>query len=195
MSLLVFLARASRRLFITALVSSVLSGLAGSWVVVLINRSLAASPEELAGLGLPFGLVCVGMLLLRWLSQSRFVRLRHRTVARLREHVSQHIAEAPYRDLERWGAARLWAVLIEDIATVSEFFVALPRLLTQGAIVLGCLGYLGWLSWQAFLFALVMVLLGSKARSWGGRQAGEYLARTSYTAIFRLCWAAPRSCG
>lgn len=177
MSLLVFLGRASRSLFVSALVTSVLSGLAGSWVVVLINRSLEASAEKLPALGLEFALVCGGMLVVRWFSQAQFARLRHRTVAKLRQHISQHFAEAPYRELERWGAARLWAVLIEDIATVSEFFVALPRLLTQGAIVIGCLGYLAWLSWQAFLFALAMVLLGSKGRSWGGHKASESLER------------------
>jgi putative ATP-binding cassette transporter len=177
MSLLVFLARASRALFVRALVTSVLSGLAGAWVVVLINRSLAATPGQLPGLGAQFAVVCLAMLLLRWLSQSQFVRLRHTTVARLRLHISQHFAEAPYRELERWGVARLWAVLIEDIATVSEFFVALPRLLTQGAIVIGSLGYLALLSWQAFLFAVGMVVLGSKARSWGGRKASDYLER------------------
>ncbi len=177
MSLLLFLIRASRVLFASALLTGVLSGLGGSWVVVLIHRSLAAPPEQLSALGLEFGIVCTGMLLVRWLSQSQFARLRHRTVALLRRHISQHFAEAPYPELERWGAGRLWAVLIEDIATVSEFFVALPRLLTQGAIVIGCLGYLAWLSWQAFLFALAMVLLGSKARAWGGRKASEHLER------------------
>jgi putative pyoverdin transport system ATP-binding/permease protein len=177
MSWLLSLARASRATLIAALVTSVLAGLGGSGVVVLINSALGAAESELPGLGIRFAAASLAMLSLRWLSQVLFARLRHGTLARLRGHIGHHFAEAPYRDLERWGAARLWAVLVEDLAAISELFVAVPRLLTQGAIVIGCLVYLAWLSWEAFLVALLVVVLGSFARSWGGARGAGFLSR------------------
>lgn len=159
MRLLLFLIRSSPWLFTSALASSVVSGLVGAYVVALINEALSAGPS--LSLGLEFAAASVGVLLTRWFSQSQFVELSERTLARLRAHVSAAFAEAPFAEIEARGSARLQAVLTEDVAVVSGFFVTLPELVMHAAIVLGCLAYLGVLSWQLLLFALGMVVLGS----------------------------------
>jgi putative ATP-binding cassette transporter len=66
-------------------------------------------------------------------------------------------------------------VLIEDVGTVAEFFVTVPRLAMQGAIVLGCLGYLATLSVRAFVFAACMMLLGSAVHYAAVRHASQHL--------------------
>src|SRR5690606_32801237 len=113
----------------------------------------------------------------RWLSQTQFVELSQRTLAQLRSHLTSHMAELPFRELEQRGSAKLLAVLSEDVHSVSHLFVMLPELLMHGAVVIGCLIYLGMLSWQVFLFALVMVVLGSLAYHWADVRALHALRR------------------
>lgn len=177
MKLLSFLARSSRSLLLSATVTSVLGGVGASLLVGSINESLGASDAELPVLGLRFAALGVGMLFFRWLSQSQFVRLSEVTLARLRLHLSRHFAEAPYRSIEARGSGRLLAVLTEDVNTVSEFFVTLPRFVMHGAVVLGCLGYLAWLSTQVFAFSLVVVLIGVLGHLQGARRARPHLVR------------------
>jgi putative ATP-binding cassette transporter len=176
MSLLVLLARSSRALLVWAMLTSVLSGLGGALVVALINQALGGTAAELPSLGLAFAGACVGVLVLRWLSQRAFLELSQRTLAELRLHVSGHLAEAPYRRIENQGQGALLAVLTEDVSTISEFFVALPRLVMQGAVILGCFAYLAYLSWIAFGLSVSLVVLGSVSHLLRVRRANKHLA-------------------
>jgi putative ATP-binding cassette transporter len=177
MSLLSFLVRSSRALLISAVLVSSVSGLAVALLVALINHSLDTPRAELPRLGLIFAGVSALMVGCRYVSQAQLVRLGQLTLARLRVLVSARVAEAPYRDIEAQGAARIGVVLGEDIAAVADFFVTLPRLVVQGAVVLGCLAYLAVLSSAAFGFALFMVALGSVRHYWGVRRASDDLRR------------------
>jgi len=170
-------ASAPRGLLLGAAGSLVLSGLLSPLLVAGINRSLEAEPDELARLGLEFAALGAAMLGLRWLGQARFAELRHATLARLRLQVARQVASAPYPLIERQGTAPLLALLIEDVSAASSLFVALPRLLTQGAVVLGCLCYMALLSPGAFLFALVIVVAGWLGCNAARRRAAEYLRR------------------
>ncbi|MET0389816.1 MAG: cyclic peptide export ABC transporter [Polyangiales bacterium] len=177
MSLVLFLVRSSRALLASALAASIVSGFGVSLLVALINGSIAAPAAELPRLGLQFAGLSVGMLVFRWLSQSLFVRLSQSTLAQLRLLVSRHIAEAPFREIEKQGAGRLLAVLTADIATVAEFFWVLPRLLVHGVVILGCLGYLAYLSPAAFGGSLLLGVLGSLAHYGARRRGNQALAR------------------
>lgn len=161
MRLFLFLLRASRWSLIAALVASLVSGFGSAAMVSLINDALRASPGELAHVGLEFGGVAFVVLVTRWASETLFAHLSQRTLANMRMHLSELMVEAPYRHIETHGSARLLAVLIDDVRTVSDFFVALPNFTMHGAVVAGCLVYLGVLSWQVFLFAIVFTVLGA----------------------------------
>jgi putative ATP-binding cassette transporter len=163
-SLLAGLLRSSRRELALAVASGVLGGLGGTLLVTLFNRALAAPSAERPRLGLTFAGFSVLMLVMRWLSKSTFVRLGQSAVARLRRELGRHWAQAPYRDIEALGQGRLFSVLIEDVAAASRMFMLLPRLVTQGAVIVGCLAYLAWLSWPAFAAVLAAVLIGSAGR-------------------------------
>ena len=177
MSLLLFLIRSSRGLLLSAVLVSSASGLGVALLVALINRSLGTPRAELPRLGLTFVAVSLVMVACRYVSQAQLVRLGQLTLARLRVLVSARVADAPYRDVEAQGAARISVVLGEDIAAVADFFVTLPRLVVQGAVVIGCLAYLGTLSRRAFGFAVFMVALGSVRHYWGMRRASDDLRR------------------
>lgn len=161
MRLLGFLLRASRGALIVALIASLASGFGSALMVSQINAALRAPRDQLLAVGLTFAGVAGLVLVLRWASETLFARLSQRTLARLRLHLSALMLDAPYRHIERHGSARLLAVLIDDVRTVSDFFVALPNFTMHGAVVAGCLVYLGILSWQVFLFALVFTVLGA----------------------------------
>lgn len=177
MNLLVQLIRSARGMFALAIATCFLGGLGSALLVGLINHALSASRDQVLELSLLFAFLALSVPGLRWLSSAQFVKLRHFALARLRLLLSTHIAHAPFAQLEGEGASRFLAVLLEDVATVSEFFVALPRFVMQGAIVMGCFAYLAWLSWQALAFALAMVLMGSLIHFSAVRRASGHLER------------------
>ncbi|WP_437905369.1 cyclic peptide export ABC transporter [Sorangium sp. So ce327] len=177
-ALLAFLIQSSRWLLLAALVTSLVSGLCGAALVAVINQALTAESGAMPALGWKFAGLSLVVLAARWISQSLFVHLSQGTLASMRAFVSGKVADAPYRHLEVQGSARILAVLTEDIGTVSQFFVTLPNLIMNGAVVLGCLVYLCVLSWKVFLFAALMVLLGSSAYLRAHTRALDFL-RTS----------------
>lgn len=175
MNLLSQLSRPLRGKLCWALVCSVAAGLSSSALVATINRALDSNFErEVIG---TFVVLALLLPLLRWLSQSSFFQLQQDALAELRLRIATHVAHAPYADLERHGVARSMAVLVEDVGTVAEFFVALPRLAMQGAVVLGGFAYLGWLSWRALLVILALVGVGTVIHLLAVRHASQYLER------------------
>jgi putative ATP-binding cassette transporter len=87
--------------------------------------------------------------------------LGQRTKATLRMRTIRRIAGASYAHLEQCGAARPLGVLTQDLDTIVVFFVSLPSIAMQGAVIVGCLVYLGMLSWPILLFALVTICIGA----------------------------------
>jgi putative ATP-binding cassette transporter len=161
MRLFLFLLRASRWTLIAALAASLTSGFGSALMVSLINDALRVPRDQLGAVGLRFAGIALTVLVTRWASETLFARLSQRTLANMRMHLSRLMLEAPYRHIEVHGSARLLAVLVDDVRTVSDFFVALPNFTMHGAVVIGCLVYLGLLSWQVFAFAIVFTLLGA----------------------------------
>ncbi|MFM0604523.1 cyclic peptide export ABC transporter [Paraburkholderia sediminicola] len=161
MSLLLQLARHSRGILFIALVTSLISGFGNAGLVALINQALGASPTRLGELGLQFLVLGIVVLLTRTLSQTLFMYLGQRAKASLRMRTIHRIGDASYRHLEQQGAARSISVLTGDLDQIVVFFVSMPALAMQGAVITGCLAYLGYLSWKILLFALLTICIGS----------------------------------
>jgi putative ATP-binding cassette transporter len=170
------LVTSSRALMASALVGSALSGLGVSVVMAMINQALATQGPSLSRLGLYFAGVTVAMLAARWWAHAELVKLSEKTLARLRLLASRQLAETRYREVELRGAARLLALLTEDVGTVADFFVTLPALVVHGAVLIGCLGYLLVLSWQAFGLGLGVMLIGALIFRPTKRRANALLA-------------------
>jgi len=175
MNVIATLASRWRGRILVAFVASVLAGLSGASLVVLINRALSASAEQHVLLGVSFVVIAAFMSACRYVSQALFVRINQSSMAQLRHQISERLCAAPYRELESQGSARPMAILVEDVAAVSEFFVALPRLAMQGTVVVSCLAYLSYLSWQAFFFALGTIVFGAWVHAWAVGKAGHDL--------------------
>lgn len=161
MSLIAALARNARWLLPVALLTSLVSGFGNAALVALINQALSASRGQLAKLDVRF--VVLGLLVLstRVLSQTLFMYLGQRTKATLRMRTIRRIAGASYAHLEQCGAARPLSVLTQDLDAIVVFFISLPSIAMQGAVIAGCLVYLGTLSWPILLFAVVTIGIGA----------------------------------
>jgi putative ATP-binding cassette transporter len=177
MKLLLSLARSSRWLLSSATLTSAASGLGVALLVAWLNRAILVDASELPRLGAQFAALALGAFACRALSQCQFVELSQTVLSALRMRVGTHVARAPYRELELHGPARLLTVLTQDVATVSEFFVIVPRLVMYGAVLVGCAAYLAALSWHAAGFAVVAVLIGLIIERLLGRAAHGPLRR------------------
>ncbi|MFM0502684.1 cyclic peptide export ABC transporter [Paraburkholderia caffeinilytica] len=161
MSLILYLIRHSRQTLLVAIITSIISGLSSAGLVALINQALGASQARLGEIGLKFLGLSVLVLITRALSSTLFMQLGQRAKATLRMDTLRRIGDASYQNLEKQGASRALSVLTDDLDTIVVFFVSLPNLAMQGAVIAGCLAYLGYLSWQILLFAVVTVFIGS----------------------------------
>ncbi|MFC4314143.1 cyclic peptide export ABC transporter [Steroidobacter flavus] len=158
--MLSFLIRRFRGALLAAAIASVISGSCSVFLVSQINVVLAA--QTTAPLqGLKFALSAVAAMCAHMFSAMLFQNLRQRAGAELREYISGQVMQAPFRYLERVGSASVQSALSEHTASVTQFFVSVPALLTSGAIVVGCLIYLMVLSPRIFLVTLPFVALGA----------------------------------
>ncbi len=142
MSVLLQLVSKSRWMIAAALIASVLGGLGNAALLALINQALVATPEGLARLGWQFLAIGLGVLAMRALAQSLFMWLGQQAKATLRMRTIRRIGDAAFAQLEKQGAAKSLAVLTQDLDTIVVFFVSMPSLAMQSAVIVGCLAYL-----------------------------------------------------
>ncbi len=167
--------RASGHLLAFAIVASLAGGAASVGLIATINRALSTPADQLTALGLRFAALAMAVLLCRTAALMLFVRLNQTVLASLREHIAGRLLASPYAELERVGTGRGLALLGEDTNQVATLLVALPFVVMNGTIVLGCLAYLAYLSWQVFLFALIAVLTGSICYRLSRKRSQRYL--------------------
>jgi putative ATP-binding cassette transporter len=159
MSLFFFLLRASRRIFILAILAGIIGGASGASLVALINAALSrGAPVTKLFI---WGFVGLGCLVLtsNVLSQILLVRLAQGAIFELRMHLSRRILAAPLRHLEEVGAPRLLAALTDDVLIITNALLGIPPLCINVASMTICLVYLGWLSLKLLL--IVLGFLGS----------------------------------
>ena len=169
--LLLSLLHLSRWPLVVAMLACIVNGLSSVSLVALINQAITAPSEGLSALAWRFAALAVLTLVSRIVSGVLFARLSQTTMGKMREHISQRVAHAAFRDLETLGAARAQSIVTEDATNVSMLFFALPNLLIHGSIVAGCLAYLAWLSWPVFLLASAVVVVGSLGYRMGDMRA------------------------
>ena len=152
--------RHSRSLMIVAIGASFLAGAGYTLLVALTKQLLTGGLFTQASTKWLFVAMCIVIPVFGFLSQYVLLDLTSRAAYELRLQLSRQILSAPLRQLENLGPHRLLATITEDIGSVIELVTLLPQMLTQLAMMAGCLIYLGWLSWQLLLVMLVYMALG-----------------------------------
>jgi putative ATP-binding cassette transporter len=155
------LIRASRRLIGAAALASLIGGVCSVLLVATINNALSAPSDARRALLIQFSALALFMVVARIFSGVLFSRLGQATVAQLRLHISQKVIDAPYRHIEQTGPARIHSLLTDDANNVATFFVSLPVLIMNAAIVIGCFAYLSTLSLPVFAMACGVAVVGS----------------------------------
>lgn len=144
--------------FPAAVAVSLVSGATSVALMVLISLALSAGAADMMRLGLIFAAVAVAMVVLQTAAGILFGHLGQQVLALLRAQIALTVERAPLRSVEQVGAARIQALLTDDVFAIATMVVRLPVLLTNMVAIAGCLGYLAYLS--LFLFGLAIVLIG-----------------------------------
>ncbi|HKR12257.1 MAG TPA: cyclic peptide export ABC transporter [Pyrinomonadaceae bacterium] len=152
--------RHSRSMMIVAIVASFLAGIGYTLLVALIKQILTDGSFTKSTAIWTFMALCLVIPVFGFVSQYILLDLTSRAAYELRSQLSRQILSAPMRQLEKLGPHRLLATITEDIGSVIELVTILPQMLTQVAMMAGCLVYLGWLSWKLMLVMLVYMGLG-----------------------------------
>lgn len=152
--------RHSRSLIVLAIVSSLLAGAGYTMLIALIRSALSDGLLIQSNLIWMFVAFCLAIPVCGFASQLALLYLSSKAAYELRVQLSRQILSAPLRQLEQLGNHRLLATISEDIGNVIELVTVLPQILTQLAMMLGCLAYLGWLSWKLLLIMLGFMGIG-----------------------------------
>src|SRR5215217_6338063 len=152
--------RRSRSLLIVAILSSFLAGVGYTLLVALTKQILTGGLFTQTRMIWTFMALCIVIPVFGFVSQYILLDLTSRAAYELRSQLSRQILSAPMRQLEELGPHRLLATITEDIGSVIELVTILPQMLTQFAMMAGCLVYLGWLSWKLMLIMLVYMAVG-----------------------------------
>ena len=152
--------RHSRTLIALAVLTSFLAGVGYTMLIALIKRALGGDLSSQSSAVWSFAFFCLAIPLCGFASQIVLLYLTSRASYELRIQLSRQILAAPLRQLEKLGAHRLLATVTQDIGSVIELVTVLPQMLTQLAMMAGCVVYLGWLSWKLLLIMLGYLAIG-----------------------------------
>lgn len=146
-----------RRSFVLIVVAGVASGFAATGMIALINSIISAGEGTPVRLVIGFAVLCVVLPVARFVSQWVLINMSQSALLELRMRYSRRVLEAPLRQIEMIGPARLLATLTSDIATIAETLNIVPVLIMHFTVVVSCFVYLGWLNWRV-LAQLVLVV-------------------------------------
>ena len=158
MNLFRFLFRTGRQGIITVILAGVVGGLASAGFVALVNAALHTTRPMLIILG--FIAVAIARVATNLIAQWNLVTYAQEAILLLCNRLSSRVIETPFRTLERIGAPRIMTTLTDDVGTLSAAVQAIPTVITNAAVLLGCTLYLAVLSWPS---ALALVVFGPPA--------------------------------
>jgi putative ATP-binding cassette transporter len=152
--------RRSKSLIALAVVTSFLAGVGYTMLIALIKRAIGDGLASQSSLTWVFVAFCLAIPFCGFVSQLVLLYLTSQGAYELRIQLSRQILATPLRQLEELGSHRLLATITQDIGSVIELVNILPQMLTQLAMMIGCIVYLGWLSWKLLLIMLACMAVG-----------------------------------
>ena len=152
--------RHSRTMIVAAVLTSFLAGVGYTMLIAVIKKALDGGLTSEPNLLWMFVAFCLAIPLCGFASQMILLHLTSKAAYELRIQLSRQILASPLRQLEKLGSHRLLATVSQDIGSVIELVNVLPQMLTQVAMMIGCVAYLGWLSWKLLLLTLGFMVVG-----------------------------------
>jgi putative ATP-binding cassette transporter len=142
MRLLGLLAQVSALRLATAILASVLSGVAELGAIVCVLESFRTG----AVLWWQFACVALFSVVIGRYSRASVSKLASQSIVRMRRRLVRSVLHVPLLDLERIGLTRLLVAFTGDLVGVASAVRNLASLSTSSAILLACLAYIGWLA-------------------------------------------------
>lgn len=155
MRLLRLLSQNSAWALATAIIASVLSGIAqlGATICVLeVFRSGRVVWWQ-------FALVAALAVLIGRFSRGAVARLTAQSIVRMRRRLVRSVLHLPLLALEAIGPTRLSVAFSSDLVNVASAVRNLATLAANSAILIGCFAYIGWLSIREMLVTGSLCLL------------------------------------
>lgn len=179
--------RHSRTMIVVAVVTSSLAGVSYTMLIALIKRALKGDLTSQPKVVWTFFAFCLAIPICGFASQMVLLYLTSKASYELRIQLSRQILAAPLRQLEKLGPPRLLATVTQDIGSVIELVTVLPQMLTQLAMMMGCVVYLGWLSWKLLLIMLGCMAIGLLTHQLPLLRAFRYfrLMREQWDAMYK----------
>ncbi|HMX30038.1 MAG TPA: cyclic peptide export ABC transporter, partial [Blastocatellia bacterium] len=148
-----------------ALLTSLFAGFGNALLVALISRRLLGEARlSLSGV-VAFSVVFLAVVSFDLGTKRILSRMTAKTSSRLRVDLAAQMLAAPLARLEQIGAARLLAILTEDVYRLSQLVNSLPALGMAVATGAACVAYLGWLS-PVMLTALAVLAIPAIGGYW-----------------------------
>ncbi|HMY77099.1 MAG TPA: ABC transporter transmembrane domain-containing protein, partial [Blastocatellia bacterium] len=165
MNLSGYLWRTNRAGLLLALLTSLFAGFGNALLVALISRRLLGEARlSLSGV-VAFSVVFLAVVSFDLGTKRILSRMTAKTSSRLRVDLAAQMLAAPLARLEQIGAARLLAILTEDVYRLSQLVNSLPALGMAVATGAACVAYLGWLS-PVMLTALAVLAIPAIGGYW-----------------------------
>lgn len=159
--LFAFLFSSARGTLALLTVAGILSGICSAGVVALITRVLSHHSEPVTELALAFAALAAGKIVATAASALLLVRFSQGAVLELSLKLCEHIVGAPLRKIEQRGISNIYAVLTDDVSSVTWAVQCVPQLAMNVAALIGCAAYLFWLSRSMFLLAAAVAGTGA----------------------------------
>jgi len=179
--------RHSRKMIGLAVLTSFIAGVGYTMLIALIKTALGGGLTSQPELVWTFFAFCLAIPICGFASQMVLLYLTSKAAYELRIQLSRQILAAPLRQLEKLGPPRLLATATQDIGSVIELVNVLPQMLTQLAMMLGCVVYLGWLSWKLLLIMVGYMAIGLLTHQLPLLRAFRYfrLVREQWDAMYK----------
>jgi putative ATP-binding cassette transporter len=155
MQLLILLSEIPKIRLATAILASVISGVATVAALICILQSLR-STEFLWWQFICFAaLAVVSRIYARLIPKS----LTAAAILRLRRRMVRSVLHMPLEEFERIGAARLLVGFTSDLSSIGAAVRNFVHLFSSAAFLLACLAYLAWLSPERAIVAAALLIL------------------------------------
>ena len=140
--------------------AAVLSGLANTALIALVNQVINTEGDSRTALLPVFLAVCVAFPVLRFVGDWLLIFLSEKATLHLRMTMCRRILAVPLRTLEEMGPARVYTTVTQDLPSVIGAMTLIPLLTLNLTIVAGCLAFMGFLSPRMLVGVLVFLVVG-----------------------------------
>ena len=150
--------RYPRMLIAIAVGAGILSGLANTALLAVINSTLTGGSVASRFVWAFVGL-CLLLPVSRYFSHVLLIGFTERAMSDLRLQLCRQIIGTRLRTLEELGSHRLLGTLTGDVPTIASALTVMPFLCMHLAITVGCFAYLAYLSWTVFIGVMIFLTL------------------------------------